>query len=335
MPAYKSEDYAEAVGVIRAIEKRLLNAGALERVLETPDAADALRLLTQIGEYDFGALDHAVDYEDVLKQEIKRVYERLRKLSPTPDVVEVLSLKYDYHNVKTALKAQYAAIDAAGMMCDMAGVSPRMIMEAVKTGDGKNLPKHLAEAIAQGIVAFEKTGEPGSIDLALDRLMYTETHRRANRLGCALIIEFVRKTIDFYNLKTLLRIRAMRADVHFLKNALADGGAIPTYFFEDAFPKSDDTLFSSFQYKYFSEEVKNALEDHVVSGHFSLLEKLSDDHLMECLQKAKRIPFGPEPLFAYCYAKEIEIRQIRIILTGKFNKVPSESLRKRLRACYV
>ena len=339
MPAsYQDSDYAAAAGIIWAVEKRLLNTAALERILDAASVDDALRLLTQISEYDFGALQHTADYEGVLKHELKRVYALLYDLSPDPDVAGIPGLKYDYHNVKVCVKAQHAGLDAAHLLYDVTRTSPLAVDRAVLSGDLGDVSKHLAEAITRAKAAYEGTGAPGSpgdIDLALDRLMFAEMAERADRLGCPFIIEYVQKAVDFHNLKTLFRVRAIGGDARLLKSALADGGSLPPEYFEDAYAKSQDVILSAFYYKFFGDVLKEALEDHSQSGNYARLEKLADDHLTAHLKKARMLSFGPEPLFAYLYAKETEMRQIRVLITGKINRMPREAIRKRLRVCYI
>lgn len=52
------------------------------------------------------------------------------------------------------------------------------------------------------------------------------------------------------------------------------------------------------------------------------------------LKKAKLISFGPEPIIAYIFAKENEIKAVRIILTGKKNGVDPDIIKERLRERY-
>ena len=56
---------------------------------------------------------------------------------------------------------------------------------------------------------------------------------------------------------------------------------------------------------------------------------------MEKMKSAKMISFGGEPLLAYIYAKETEIKVIRIIMVGKLNNINGEVIRERLRDIYV
>jgi V/A-type H+-transporting ATPase subunit C len=44
---------------------------------------------------------------------------------------------------------------------------------------------------------------------------------------------------------------------------------------------------------------------------------------------------GVEPFIAYLFAKETEIRNVRIIMTGKINRLNDDLIRERLRLGYV
>ncbi|HHX73809.1 MAG TPA: V-type ATP synthase subunit C, partial [Firmicutes bacterium] len=64
-------------------------------------------------------------------------------------------------------------------------------------------------------------------------------------------------------------------------------------------------------------------------------EKLADNFLMARIRQAKYVTLGPEPVIGYLLAKENEIKIIRIVLTGKINRLPVEEIRERLRDVYV
>ena len=80
---------------------------------------------------------------------------------------------------------------------------------------------------------------------------------------------------------------------------------------------------------------KNGVEDYTKSGSAGVLEKLVDNYIMNMMKEAKMIPFGGEPLLAYIYAKETEIKVVRIIMVGKLNNIAEEVIRERLRDIYV
>lgn len=70
-------------------------------------------------------------------------------------------------------------------------------------------------------------------------------------------------------------------------------------------------------------------------GKFTALERLCDNSLIDYAKAAKYITFGIEPLIAYLIAKELEIRNVRIAMTGILQGLPREAIAERLRDAYV
>jgi V/A-type H+-transporting ATPase subunit C len=65
------------------------------------------------------------------------------------------------------------------------------------------------------------------------------------------------------------------------------------------------------------------------------LEKLVDNYLINLLKIGKYTSFGIESIFAYYFAKENDIKNIRIILNGKRNLLKNNIIRENIRDCYV
>ncbi|MDN6267350.1 MAG: V-type ATPase subunit, partial [Tetragenococcus koreensis] len=65
------------------------------------------------------------------------------------------------------------------------------------------------------------------------------------------------------------------------------------------------------------------------------LDLNKDNFLMRRLKEEKTVPFGPQAILGYLYAKEVEIKNLRMILVGKINKIPEETLQERVRESYV
>ena len=73
----------------------------------------------------------------------------------------------------------------------------------------------------------------------------------------------------------------------------------------------------------------------LLSSSTSAFEKWCDDEIIKYIQSAKMTAFGISPLIAYILAREMEIKAVRIILSGKHNNLPQETIRERLRETYV
>ena len=71
------------------------------------------------------------------------------------------------------------------------------------------------------------------------------------------------------------------------------------------------------------------------TGQPDHVRKTGDNYLISYVKKAGLISFGPEPLVAYLWAKENEIKLIRIVMVGKINGLPADDIKERLRDVYA
>ena len=65
------------------------------------------------------------------------------------------------------------------------------------------------------------------------------------------------------------------------------------------------------------------------------LEAILDDEWMLLMQEGKRIAQGPLPIVAYIQAKEVEVKNLRILLFGKSANMNIDEIRERMRLNYV
>ncbi|MDR2932358.1 MAG: V-type ATPase subunit [Oscillospiraceae bacterium] len=334
----KNTDFASVSAFLRVQEKRLLSGGDIDRVIDAPNADEALRMLSQNSDYDFASLKNAFEYESRLKAELKRVYESAWKLAgDNSELVDILAAKYDFHNVKTAVKAAHFSQRTENPYFYVTPVAPGDIEDYVQNGAAakSGLPAHLKQAVDTAEDAYEHTQNPQNIDIAVDKALFAYQMTLCARLGNDFISDYMKMSIDFYNIKTLLRVKMMQKGTAFLTEALAPGGKTATDFFVENYSKNVSAMAPVFYYKYFGGAVQAGLEAFERDGNLSALEKRFDDLLVAHTKQAKYLSFGGEILFAYIVSKENEIRQVRIIVTCKQNGIGADALRERLRDTYA
>lgn len=322
----KSEDFVEASGYLRVLEKRMLNSGSVERIIDASSASEVLKLLSQNSEYDFSGITRTEDYEIVLKAGLKNAYDLLYKISPKPIIVDILAAKYVFHNLKVALKSKYLNKNMDYLYSDI----PRVGIDL--NGDA---PEHIKTAASVAIKTFDETNNPQDIDIILDKHMFGYMLDLCEQFQNDFITKYVQMSIDFYNAKTLMRAKEMQKDRRFLNECFVAGGLISASFFLENYDKHPNELAPVFYYKYFGEVMKESFAAYEKQGNYSTMEKLFDNFVLEHVKQAKYIAFGPEILFAYLVLKENEVKQIRILVTCKNNNIPIEALRERLRDNYA
>ena len=309
---------------------------SIGRITDAPNVSEVLRVLSQESEYEFSSSKGIKDYESVLMSGLKNMYGLLYKISAHREIVDIPACKYDFHNLKVALKSKYIHNDADYLYLNITTLDPARIKDFVKSGaENDEFPAYITAAAGDAQNKFDESGEPQDIDVILDRHMFAYMLSVCEKVQNDFITEYVRLSIDFYNIKTLLRVKNMQKGSRFLNESLVSGGLTHTDFFLRNYDKSPEMLTSVFHYKYFGDVIKNGMESYSKEGNYSGLEKLFDNCLISHIKKAKYVAFGAEVLFAYIISKENEMRQIRILVTCKNNNIPVEILKERLRDNYA
>jgi len=68
--------------------------------------------------------------------------------------------------------------------------------------------------------------------------------------------------------------------------------------------------------------------------YLATMEKIMDNYLLSMLRPYQLNAFGPEPVFGFLFAKNIDIKNLRIVLHGKYFEMDERDLRDKVRECY-
>lgn len=329
-------DYAQAVSRLRALETKLLDKAKFDRMIDSSSAEDALKILLE-SEYtsSSSSIKRGEDYELLLSEELKKLYALMYKVSPEPLLVDIMTLKYDYHNMKVMLKGKALGKDLKYLLVPVGSIDIEKLNEYVLEEKYGDLTLIMREALEKVEKSFKEYNDPQKIDIILDSALYKDMLYRAENLGEKFIIDYIRTSIDLNNIKTLLRTKKQKKDREFLNDVIIDGGTIDPDVFKNYLNDSVENFVSKLSYTDYSNILKTGIDEYNKNGRLNIFEKLSDNLLMERIKTSKYISFGVEPLVAYIYAKENEIKAIRIIMVGKLNNVSEGVIRERLRDIYV
>ncbi|MGI6319094.1 MAG: V-type ATP synthase subunit C [Dethiobacteria bacterium] len=335
MPANETI-YAYAVGRIRALETRLLDKGKLERMVEAVSGEEALKVLSETDYAGLVAgLTSIFDFEKILQEEVKNVFTLMQKMSPRPYLTDLMSLKYDIHNLKVLLKAKYLEGANDNILFPVGTMQLDKLRAMVEEEDFRDLPATLRDTVEQILDEFIVSRDPQIIDLLLDQTLYIMLITAAREARAAVLEGLFIREVDLANIKTFLRVKRIGRNKEFFKRAFLPQGSLPLDLFISLLEEPLEILVNRLAMSEYAVVVGEGVQEWQEKGTFTRLEKLTDDFILEYLQQGKRTPFGLEPLVGYIYAKEIEIKNIRLILVGKINGLPIEAIRERLRNVYI
>ena len=327
----KDTEYLFISTYLHSRERDLLTAARMERMIEAPTVEEAAKVLQEIGYGEFPSVTEQA-LSAALAQEQEKLFQDLYRFVPDKAVVDVFKVKYDYHNLKTLLKAQAMKLDASRLLLDAGRVSAADMSRAVTEGDYGALPEALRRAAAEASEALSATGDPQISDFVLDRAYYGEMLAAAKATGSDFLTRYVQATIDAANLRSAVRTLRMKKGADLLKKVLVPGGTIQPETVQAA------ALAGSLEELYRPTELRAAAElgaEAARGGSLTAFEKACDDAVTSVAAKAKSVPFGVEAVVSFLAAKEIEFTAVRIIMSSRMAGIGGDVIRERLRAAYV
>ncbi len=335
MAELKKTDYLFATARIRAMEKGMLSGESVERMIDSKSPAEALKVLYDL-EYGFGGeMLSPHDFEELLTQEHKKAYDLVVSIAPQKDIFLMFRYPYDYHNIKTLLKAEFANVDADSILICAGSIDISALKLIVRERNLLGLTENMRNGLVEAVDTYARTGDPQTIDLILDKACYDDMLKSAKASGVPFVLGYVKLLIDTINLKSFVRLKKMNKSWDFFSKIYLDGGNITLKTFIAGY----DEPYSQFAEKLIAYGLCTPLleggAEITEKGKFTTLEKLCDNKLIDYVKNAKYVSFGIEPLVAYLIAKENEIKIARIIMAGKIANLNSELIRERLRVTYV
>lgn len=322
----RESDHAFAVGRVWVLETFLIDHGKFERMLEAQDAEEVFRIL---GETEYAgalaAMRNPTDYEAAFHVERRRVFGLVRTLlASSREVGDLFFLRFDAHNLKVMLKSQMTGQPVDGLVDE--GVYGAEMLRRILEGEEK--PTEPIGRWVEDSRAAMVSGDPQEVDVALDSAYFSYAAQRARENDWKSLTRYWLASVDLTNLITLVRCRLLGTDADFLSHILLRGGDLSPEDFAARFGQPDEAIVrwvETHGYSDFMKPAQNRLDS------IAALERARSEYLHGLLMRAGRqVVIGPEPVFAYLLAKEIEMQKIRIIAVGKLNGIPREVLRERL-----
>ena len=328
----RDNEYLYLAAYIHSLENRLLTRERTQRMLDANTVTEAAKVLTECG---YPELTHLTpdSIDHVLGTARAELYRQLRGLAPDPGILDAFCLKYDYHNAKVLIKAEATGADPMPMMIDAGRWPIVRLREGYAQQDMHNATNLYMQAVSKARETLAHTGDPQASDLVLDQACYAELLQVAQQVNSPFLLEHVRLSIDAANLRSVVRCRRMGRDLAFMRQVLMPGGheRPDTVALAAADPESLVRLYNGTPLAKAAEAGAEVLTE----GALTTFERYCDDAVMAQAAQARRKALGEEPMIGYLYARDAEFTAIRIILTGRLAGLPTETIRERLRECYV
>lgn len=318
--------YPYAVSKIKAKENRLLTKANLEQLSQENNIERIVSVLRE-KEYDFDIVQRPEDYEIVLKKAEEDLYKLIKEIIDENDFIQIFLSQNDYYNIKLILKSKIQKKEYKNNLLDSGTISKTEIATIMEKEEYDKLDKQMKESIKEAMELYEKTKMPFVIDAILDKACFHKMKKLANKIKNDFILKYLERLIDITNIKTFFRIRKINQESSLFAISYIEGGKINQKTFIENLKEDEQNL--KYKFMGFSNTIEQAIY------HYENLDKFCDNYIMDYMKEAKLKALTIEPIVAYIYARQTELKNIRIIFTGKLNNISNEKIKERLRESYV
>ena len=319
-------DYIYAVARIRAKELLCFGSPAMEQLMACKTYEECLRMLNEKG---WGNGSAGQTPESLLDGERNKTWEQLRELVEDMSVFDVFLYANDYHNLKAAIKENYAPSHGADIYSSNGTIDPAVFRQAADEHDFSVLPAGMRDAAEEAMSVLRETGDGQLCDIIIDKAALNAILQAGKASGDPLLAFFAEHTVATANIKTAVRCQKTGKSLAFIQRALAECDTLDVSLLAQTAVESFEVMI-----EYLGRTCYSGAAEALTQSA-SAFERWCDNRLIEKIRPQKYETSTIGPLAAWLLARENEIKTVRILLSGKRNGLSDDAIRERLREMYV
>jgi len=331
-----SECYGYSVARLRAMENRLLDDNVLQRLVESDDLEGAVKILGETAYAPwFVELKSNMEFDKAIEAELVYVYSEIAKFVPDVRIVDLCRLTYDFHNVKVLLKSHILQREGGerrfDLLTKLGKIPTDDLVLAVESEDYRLLPFGLHLAIPKSLAIWEQSHNILDIEKLLDDLLFSEMKKLSDDIGMDAITKWFRGRVDAENLRNLLRLKRMDMEPAVVSSFLHKGGYISIEKLMSVFGEPLEGWSRVLSFADIGGALQHSQETADLNTLIVEMEKVLDDYVSGILQRARYGAFSPENILYYIWSKEMETKNLRMILVSIANNADRDMVRRLMR----
>ena len=321
-----SEQYTYAVARIRALEVSLFSDSTIDQLIACQSYDQALQFLEEKGWRD---TESSGDAEKILTREEEKTWEVVKDLSIGMEHFDVLSYPKLFHNLKAAVKEVCTGDKNRHIYYEDVRIPGEKMRKIVEDRDFGKLPDSMRIAGEEAYETLLHTGDGQLCDVIIDRAALDAIYQAGKASPDKIIQDYAESTVAVADIKIAVRSQKTAKSTEFMKRAMAECDSLSVSQLSKAALSGMDAICEYLRGTAYAEGAEALAESP------SAFERWCDNRIIQTISPEKYHAFTIGPVIAYVIARQNEIKTVRIILSGKQNELPDDSIRERVRKMYV
>jgi len=320
--------YIYSASRVNTLSQYLLTKTDIDRLL-VADAGDDLQSALK----ETYLAPHVVQDADIaraIESTLIEAKKLLHRIAPDGDMLRVLWLQYDIHNLRVFAKAQAIGADFAAcepFVSERGVYNPSDLFVVTEKGELNRLRISWQESYDVA-VRHATAGEIDQVDGVFDRLFFATAVRIAESCKDVFIRKYVQAIIDLYNLKARLRVETF--DQIKFTPVFITGGT-----FAEREIETKEQVLAAFTQLGGESFWRAAVEQFIATGNTTHIDARADEYLVNMAKQASFDMFSSASLVLFYLQSRQSAANVRTIVVGKNSGMTEMDIRSNLRLSYV
>ena len=320
-------DPAYIIGVIRHKELGLLGEDEYTRLIGAATAKEALHTLvdTPYNKWLDAGVD-ATQASQALNQRLVALQNWLTDVVEDNRLLEFIQVRYDALNLASALIDLSLGKDKPGVLSDLGSLSPTTIHSLFWHDTGwELLPDHWEEHLRSAQAMLGKNLPP---KWQTKLLLFFQT-AALTRLDTLAVSPLMRATVTLNRDRLVLDMILRQQTAP--KDSLLSLSPLAQELSSDTSLDDISTVLARHNLGKFTTSAITGVRQHSDSHAYELAW---DNYLMAEITKYRADPVGPDPILAFWLAQELEVKNLRLLLSAKLQGLSIDKIKPLQRNLY-
>ncbi|MDD3126782.1 MAG: V-type ATPase subunit [Candidatus Izemoplasmatales bacterium] len=304
-------NYPYTNGIINAIDEKILTKAKYSK-LASADKADFLHTLASLG-YGNGVIRNSL--ADTIDQELLDLKLLLENISPKRKLTDLFYLTYDAMNLKVLYKEKIFDAPHFDILSPMGTINTEVLKTFVNDDIDVDIPNYYRPWLANIAAMTKDITDPRMLSAAIDNQTFAFLFKTLKYSQGGALLAYYRSFVDFRNVITVIRSRALKWEYEAFAKMLIPGGLIPSEVFQTASVLESEAFAKSFQ-DYYQEDITKCLKQYLVNPNLNRLERIFEGMMLDIVKEYKNDAFNIGPIIYYFLKKVAEANNIRAIYSG-------------------
>ena len=331
-----NDTYLFSTGAIREVEKKLFDLNAMVRMIDAPSVDQSFKIFNELSYADeLLEMVSPEQYREVLAHDLKQVVDFLRLISPNQAIIELILAYYNFYNLKKIFKAKYYNIEDVKFLYDLGTIPPEKLLEIILKQNTKiTLPDEYQSLLNQALKELEQNHAAHAIDSYFDKQYFIFLYQKSLELKDNSLIKIIKYQIDVANIKIIIRSKLLNRNPEDIKDNIIPSGDINVNELGKVYSKEMTDIIKIISDNFTDRDLVKEFNTFLEHNNLWQLEKVLDNYLIKLIKEIRMKSEESAAMYAYFLAKKNAIRNIRIIIAGKINKISSKEIKESVRDLY-